>query len=192
MNIKIHITKTLKCAEAPKRFYINNTPFVTSQCQENIPILSSYWPTHFMMCDPSSPCWPNWVCISTIIFLSWSCSSQWCRTDIQSHLALCITPLLEHFRMDRDRHSGGWLAPYVWPATMLDHLGSFSVEWNFYFNTELEPLNWKCSTNEPSNLYWEYFHTGRQFLINKILCLSSNSNGCCIRKSSICSGKRSP
>lgn len=125
-------------------------------------------------------------------FLSWSCSSQWCRTDIQSHLALCITPLLEHFRMDRDRHNGGWFAPYVWPATRLDHLGSFSVEWNFYFNTELEPLNWKCSTNEPSNLYWEYFHTGRQFLINKILCLSSNSNSCSIWKSSICSGKRSP
>lgn len=41
--------------------------------------------------------------------------------------------------MDTDRHSGGWLAPYVWPATRLDHLGSFSEEWNFYFNADLEP-----------------------------------------------------
>lgn len=94
-------------------------------------------PPH-MMCDRSSSCWPNWVCISTIIVYHRAVQAN--NVELISKVIWqSVTPLLELFRRDKGWHSGVWLAPHVWPATRLDHLGSFSGERHFYFNAELQP-----------------------------------------------------
>lgn len=93
-------------------------------------------PPH-MMCDCSSSCWPNWVSPQIIVYQR---AVQANNVELISRVIWqSVTPLLELFRGDKGRHSGVWLAPHVWPATMLDHLGGFSGERNFYFNAELQP-----------------------------------------------------
>lgn len=119
-------------------FDLNACETVTRQCQECIP--ESCLPTD----QPTSH--DVWPFILMLAKLSISAIIVYHRAVQANNVELIsrviwqsVTPLLELFRRDKGRHSGVWLAPHVWPATRLDHLGSFSGERNFYFNAELQP-----------------------------------------------------
>lgn len=139
------------------RFDLNACETVTSQCQERIPVLSSYWPTHFMMCDHSST-------IPTIIV---------CPGAVQANKVELISRVIWHCVS----HLSGNTLEWIWSGTVGVGLplmfgllpGWIIILWRMelLFQCWVRTSNWKCSTNELSNLYWEYFHTGRQIIRGK-------------------------